>query len=437
MKTKMQFLLFGALMTSGVMLSSCEKDDTNDTPKTNTITDVVLANPDFTTLKAALVKTGLDKTLMEPGTFTVFAPTNAAFTALFTQLNVSGIADLSSDALTPILLYHVLGTKAVSTSLQSGYVSTLSMGKGDKKVSLKVTVASGVKLNGTVNVTQADIMASNGVVHVIDKVLLPPTIADIAVFDGSFTTLVSALVANNLVETLSNTAGTFTVFAPTNAAFTAFGTLPTNLKPVLLYHVLGKVVYSDQIATGYVGTLSNYMDNPISLYIDKTTGGKLNGSVNVTAADIVGTNGVIHVIDKVLVPPTVVDLAIANPSLSTLVDAVVKAELAATLSGAGPFTVFAPTNAAFTSLFTSLNVTGIANLTAVQLSPILLTHVVSGNVRSSALTTGSVTTLGGTIQVAVGDGVTINGSTKVVLADIQGSNGVVHVIDKVLLPPAR
>lgn len=434
----MRFLLIGALLASGVVLSSCEKDSSNDTPKSNTITDVVLANPDFTTLKAALVKTGLDQTLMGSGEFTVFAPTNEAFAALFTQLGVSGISDLSSETLTPILLYHVLGTKAVSTSLQTGYVSTMSMGKGGKYVSLKVTVANDVKLNGNVNVTQADIMASNGVVHVIDKVLLPPTVADIASFDGSFTTLVSALAANDLVGTLSNPEGTFTVFAPTDAAFSAFGTLPNDLMPVLLYHVLGQIVYSDQISTGYVGTLSTYMDNPISLYIDKTSGVKLNGDVNVTAADIVGTNGVIHVIDKVLVPPTVVDLAIANPNLSTLVDAVVKAQLAETLSGAGPFTVFAPTNAAFSSLFSSLQVSGIADLTAQQLSPILLYHVVSGNVLSTALTTGSVQTLEGSpIQVAVGSGVSINGTTNVVLADIQGSNGVVHVIDQVLLPPNK
>ncbi|HQK37843.1 MAG TPA: fasciclin domain-containing protein [Bacteroidales bacterium] len=435
----MQSLLLGLLLVSGVFLSSCEKDNNDDnTPKSNTITDVVVANKNFTTLKEALVKTGLDKTLMGSGEFTVFAPTNDAFNALFAKLGVSSISDLSSETLTPILLYHVLGTKAMSSSLQTGYVSSLSAGKGGKYVSLKITVANGVKVNSNVNVIQADIIASNGVVHVIDKVLLPPTVADIASFDGSFTTLVSALDANNLVGTLSNPSGTFTVFAPTDAAFSAFGALPNDLLPVLLYHVLGQIVYSDQISTGYVGTLSTYMENPISLYIDKSSGVKLNGAVNVTIADIVGTNGVIHVIDKVLVPPTVVDLAIANPNFSTLVSAVIKAQLAETLSGTGPFTVFAPTDEAFSNLFSDLQVSGIADLTAEQLSPILLYHVVSGNILSTALTSGSVQTLAGsTIQVAVGSGVTINETTNVVIANIQGANGVIHVIDKVLLPPSK
>ncbi|NMB73147.1 MAG: fasciclin domain-containing protein [Bacteroidales bacterium] len=439
MKTRMQSLLLGLLLVSGVFLSSCEKDNNDDnTPKSNTITDVVVANKNFTTLKEALVKTGLDKTLMGSGEFTVFAPTNDAFNALFAKLGVSSISDLSSETLTPILLYHVLGTKAMSSSLQTGYVSSLSAGKGGKYVSLKITVANGVKVNSNVNVIQADIIASNGVVHVIDKVLLPPTVADIASFDGSFTTLVSALDANNLVGTLSNPSGTFTVFAPTDAAFSAFGALPNDLLPVLLYHVLGQIVYSDQISTGYVGTLSTYMENPISLYIDKSSGVKLNGAVNVTIADIVGTNGVIHVIDKVLVPPTVVDLAIANPNFSTLVSAVIKAQLAETLSGTGPFTVFAPTDEAFSNLFSDLQVSGIADLTAEQLSPILLYHVVSGNILSTALTSGSVQTLAGsTIQVAVGSGVTINETTNVVIANIQGANGVIHVIDKVLLPPSK
>jgi transforming growth factor-beta-induced protein len=237
---------------------------------------------------------------------------------------------------------------------------------------------------------------------------------------------------------LSNPSGTFTVFAPTDAAFSAFGALPNDLLPVLLYHVLGQIVYSDLISTGYVGTLSTYMENPISLYIDKSSGVKLNGAGNVTIADIVGTNGVIHVIDKVLVPPTVVDLAIANPNFSTLVSAVIKAQLAETLSGTGPFTVFAPTDEAFSNLFSDLQVSGIADLTAEQLSPILLYHVVSGNILSTALTSGSVQTLAGsTIQVAVGSGVTINETTNVVIANIQGANGVIHVIDKVLLPPSK
>jgi transforming growth factor-beta-induced protein len=155
----------------------------------------------------------------------------------------------------------------------------------------------------------------------------------------------------------------------------------------------------------------------------------------VTAADIEADNGVIHVVDKVILPPSVVNIAIDNENFSTLVSAVVKAGLVDALSAAGPFTVFAPTNAAFDALFTALGVSGINDLTAEQLTPILTYHVVSGNVLSTDLANGKVGTLntGKDINIDLTSGVKINEST-VVAANIQGANGVVHVIDKVLIP---
>ena len=422
-------------------LTSCEKDDNNDdnmvdTPKS--IAAIASADPQFSILVEALTKADLATTLSMSGTYTVFAPTNAAFTALFSQLGVSGIDQLSADALRPILLYHVLGTKAVSSGLSSGYVSTLSPAVGGRFVSLKVDVASGVKLNSASNVTAADIQASNGVIHVIDKVLLPPTVADLAVANSSFTTLVSALSGAGLVPALSDPKATLTVFAPTNDAFAQLTSVPEDLKPILLYHVLGSTVYASQVATGCAKTLSAYMTNPMDIYINTASGVKINNSATVVLADVVGTNGVIHVIDKVLLPPTVVGIALNNSAFTTLVSAVVKAGLAETLSGAGPFTVFAPTNDAFSALFTALGVSGVDALTAEQLTPILLYHVVAGNNVSSGLMNGNITTLQGTnISVNVGKGVVLNGNTNVIIADVQGSNGVVHAIDKVLIPSGK
>ncbi|HSA04285.1 MAG TPA: fasciclin domain-containing protein, partial [Tenuifilaceae bacterium] len=156
-----------------------------------------------------------------------------------------------------------------------------------------------------------------------------------------------------------------------------------------------------------------------------------------TSADINATNGVIHIVDKVLLPPTVVDIALNNDNFSILVSALVKAELVETLKGDGPFTVFAPTNDAFNALFEALDVTGIADLSKEALTPILLDHVVSGNVRSTDLTTGSVNTLNNSISIDVTSGVKINGNINVVLADVQGTNGVVHVIDKVIVTPTK
>jgi transforming growth factor-beta-induced protein len=136
---------------------------------------------------------------------------------------------------------------------------------------------------------------------------------------------------------------------------------------------------------------------------------KLNKTTNVTKADLMASNGVIHVADKVLLPNSVVDVASNNSTFSILVEVLVKAELVSTLSGMGPFTVFAPTDAAFTALFSTVGVTGISDLTKEQLTPILLKHVVSGNIVSSDLTTGTVMTLNGNIAVNAGSGVTING----------------------------
>lgn len=272
-------------------------------------------------------------------------------------------------------------------------------------------------------------------------------IVELASSNPDFSILVSALQKAELVSALQGS-GPFTVFAPTNAAFNQlFSTLgitdvnaltKEELTPILLYHVLGAKVKSMDLVSGYVSTLSPGVENTkVSLRIDAEKV-KLNGNVSVTSADLEATNGVIHVIDKVLLPPTVVDIALANENFSILVSALVKAELVETLQGTGPFTVFAPTNDAFNALFTDLGVTGIEQLSKDDLTGILLYHVVSGNVRSNQLSTGNVATLNrNSISVSVGTTVTINQNTSVVLADVQGKNGVIHVIDKVLLPPTR
>jgi transforming growth factor-beta-induced protein len=270
------------------------------------------------------------------------------------------------------------------------------------------------------------------------------SIVETAASNPDFSILVEALTKAELVGTI-NASTNLTVFAPTNSAFQALFTtlgvsgisaLPKEaLKPILLYHVLGSKVVSSSIATGYASTLSTGPNSkPLSLYIEKSMNVVLNKTTKVTQADLMASNGVIHVIDKVLLPNSIVDLASNNGSFSILVEALVKAELVSTLSAAGPFTVFAPTDAAFNALFTSLGVAGISALTKEQLTPILLKHVVSGNVVSSDLMTGPVMTLNGQIVVNVGAGVTINGTTNVILVNVQGTNGVIHAIDKVLLP---
>ncbi len=269
------------------------------------------------------------------------------------------------------------------------------------------------------------------------------TIAEYAVSDANFSTLVKALTKANLVNTL-NSAGEFTVFAPTNTAFDKlFAELgimgiddlsSEQLTPILLYHVIGKEVKSSMLMEGYVSTLSPAQNSYLNLNVNLTGGVKLNKNTSVTTADVDVMNGVIHVIDNVLLPPTVVDHALANENFSILVSAVVKAGLVETLLGDGPFTIFAPTNEAFQALFTQLGISGINDLTAEQLTPILLYHVVSGNVRSTSLMAGDVETLNGKIKISVSPKPSINTDTNIIATDVQASNGVIHAIDKVLLP---
>jgi transforming growth factor-beta-induced protein len=268
-------------------------------------------------------------------------------------------------------------------------------------------------------------------------------IVEIAQEAGSFSILIEAAQKASLADFLSTESG-ITVFAPTDDAFAALlsdlnlSSLDdidaTTLAAILTYHVVGGVAYSGDLSTGYYSTLASYSDNNLSMFINLEEGVKINKDVSMTTADVEASNGVIHVVDKVILPPSVVSIAIANENFSTLVAAVTKAGLVDALEGDGPFTVFAPTNDAFDALFSELGVSGVEDLTAEQLTPILTYHVVLGNVLSGALTAGPVETLNtSSITVGLSGGVKIDNSS-VIAADIQGANGVVHVIDKVLLP---
>jgi len=283
-----------------------------DMPKLS-IAEIAAGDENFSTLVTALDAADLVGTLASDGAFTVFAPTNAAFDALGDTLN-DVLAD--SELLTKVLLYHVVDGKVLSPdalALAGSEVETLS---GDK-IALSVE-GPHLYINNAM-VTAVDIEASNGVIHVIDAVLLPPTemaddmgeelgtIVDIAVSDERFTTLVAALQQADLVGTLAEE-GNFTVFAPTNDAFAALGSdldavLADNelLTKVLLYHVLDGAVMSETAITldgQEVATLSGD-----SFGISLRDGNLYINDSMVIIADLEASNGVIHVIDAVLLPP--------------------------------------------------------------------------------------------------------------------------------------
>lgn len=447
MKNLMKNAIFFLMVIPALTLVSCEKDEETNEPATNTVVDVALSDANFSILVDAVTRAGLVGALSDASAdLTVFAPTNAAFQSLLTELGYASLDAVPVDALTNILLYHVIGEPVLSSALATGYYSSLSAGPAEGLTVSMYIDKTALKINNRASIVQADIMADNGVIHVIDKVILPLSVTGHAVANSSFSSLVAAVTKADLAGALDDSEATYTVFAPVNQAFAnLFEELDVTLDdltaealtPILLYHVLGSVVKSADVATGYVSTLAGAHSGNMSLLVDVSESGvKLNGSSNVVATDVVATNGIIHAIDQVILPPTVVDIALANSNFTHLVQAVVRAGLVDALKAEGPFTVFAPTNQAFEALFTALQVTDVNGISVETLTAVLLGHVVSGNVASTALSSGSVGTLneGQSLNINVGTGVTINGDVNVVLADVQGSNGIVHVIDKVILP---
>ncbi|MGL2967231.1 fasciclin domain-containing protein [Flavobacterium sp. XGLA_31] len=291
----------------------------------------------------------------------------------------------------------------------------------------------------------------------------PQTIAAIASSNPNLSILVQALNKAGLTSTFDSP-GDFTVFAPTNDKFQAFLTangfanldaVPVDvLTEILKNHVVSGSFYSNELTTGYVKTLakgSASATNTLSMFVQvgttvKLNGGATNGGATVVTADIEASNGVIHIVDNVIGLPTVVNHAIANPDFSNLVGALTdpnQPDFVSVLSGTGPFTVFAPNNAAFTSLNTELAPGGIAGVSAANLTKVLQYHVVSpANVLSSSLTEGQVVTPiltpAQTFTVLLSGGARLkdanNRECNIVATDVQASNGVIHVLSKVLLP---
>ncbi|MEM1072421.1 MAG: fasciclin domain-containing protein [Planctomycetota bacterium] len=268
-------------------------------------------------------------------------------------------------------------------------------------------------------------------------------IVETAVEAGSFDTLIAAAQAAGLAETLSE-GGPFTVFAPTDAAFAALpaGTVDDLLKPenkdllrsILLYHVVsGDVRAADVVELNTADTL-----NGQRISIDASSTGVKVDNANVAATDVLATNGTIHVIDRVIMPSTsdIIETAVEAGSFSTLAAAIKAAGLVETLQGDGPFTVFAPTDEAFAKLPAGTVETLLKTENLDQLRSILTYHVVPGRIYSDlALDAGSATTVqGSTISIEVKNGTPMVNSAEIISTDLDTTNGVIHVIDSVLIP---
>ncbi|MDG1434323.1 MAG: fasciclin domain-containing protein [Saprospiraceae bacterium] len=408
-----------------------------------TVMSIIEDSPDHNTLESLINSAGLNATLSGTGTFTVFAPTDAAFAALDPSL-VATLTGDPSGKLTKALLYHVLGAEVMSSDLSDGQTATTLFGQD---ITVTINNMMEVFIN-TAQVTAPDLDATNGVVHVIDEVILPPnvTVADVVINSSVHETLEGAVIAADLAGTLSDLNSNFTVFAPTDDAFAALdpsvlniltSNADTKLKNALLYHVLGAEVMSSDLSDGQTATTLFGQD--ITVTID-ANGGVMINNANVIIADIPTFNGVVHVLDAVILPPnaTVADVVINSDVHETLEGAVIAADLAGALSDlAGTFTVFAPTDDAFAALDPAvLNI--LTSNADTKLRRALLYHVLGAEVMSTDLSDGqTATTLFGqdiTVTIDANGGVMIN-NANVAIADIQTLNGVVHVLDAVILPP--
>jgi transforming growth factor-beta-induced protein len=384
----------------------------------------------FTELAGLATDAGLVPTL-RGGPFTVFAPTDDAFAKVPVAILHAVQAD--PKLLATVLTYHVVPGALKVADLKPGPLKTVA------GIDLTVTKDGDTTyINGN-PIAKGDITASNGVIHVMGDVLVPPIgdISKVATTLPGFATLAKLVTAADLVKTLQGD-GPFTVFAPTDDALAklpadvvkAITSDPALLKKVLTYHVVAGKLSTSDLKEGELKTVSGD-----SITITKANGVTFVNGNPIAVGNVQATNGVIHVIGDALVPPLgdIVKVATTLPGFSTLAGLVTTAGLVPTLQGAGPFTVFAPTDGAFKSLDS-------ATLAKVQADPALLKrvltyHVVAGKLTTADLKEGQLKTVSGdSLTVTKKDGVTYLDGVPIVVSNVEATNGIIQVIGKVLVP---
>lgn len=319
------------ILLLALVVTACSSDDdsnSNPDPQPLNIVETAVASPQLSSLVAAVTQAGLVDTLNGDGPFTVLAPTNDAFDAFLLANGFNNLSEVPNDVLTQILLNHVISGNVSSSSLVTageGYTSTNADGPDNSKLSLYYNTSNGVVFNGISEVTNggADISASNGTVHIVDAVIGLPTITDFALANPALSNLVAALQSAdsqnpspNLIPLFSDsTSGPFTVFAPTDGAFAALllelddtgSTSLGDLDPALVEAVLRTHVLADNVRSSELTTTTVNAINMEELDIDATAltiTDPRDRVSNIVASliDIQGINGVVHVIDTVLLP---------------------------------------------------------------------------------------------------------------------------------------
>ena len=419
------------------------------------VTQVVTNSPAHDTLQIALDSVGLLPQVGQIANSTLFAPTDAAFGAL----PAGALDDLlvnNQGALFRELLYHLLllnGVNATPAILGDNIYFFNSANTQSGNFGFVIEVESNGSDRIVVNGVEAiitSINATNGVVHVIDELLTPPSIGDFIDNSLLFNTLADAKEIAGLDDILDDDSAEFTIFAPTDGAFNAVDPMTlaalvddsAALREVLLYHAIGENLGTDDLDDGlsFENSVATYslqfqsFNDGDSITVD-------NNSLITRFTNRKTTNGTFNLITSVLLPPDVVDIAVRSPVHNTLVTQVVRAGLAGTLSDPmGEYTVFAPTDAAFAGVDPDFLGPIVADSTG-QLVTVLTYHVLGSAVTSDEIVSGNITTAttlqGEEVTIEVSNGmVVLDGNVTVIIADIIGTNGVVHAVNGVLVPDA-
>ncbi len=472
MKKNNIFYLLILLVLTG--LSSCDKDDEiypqlGDDPRN--LTEVIESTPELSTLFGAMMQVDLDSVLRNTTTYTVFAPNNAAFEGV-------DMSAYSETELENLLLNHVISTTTAdfTSNLATGYVPTMATGPDGEFLDAFINNSGTVMVNGTASFVQGsfDIGTTNGVLHVVDGVLMPPTVVDQAQANPNYSMLAEAIELAGLEETLSvtdaeNESYPLTLFAPNNAAFEAlmmrlngaFGwetlaDVPVEtLQQILMYHVvtgenaLAATVPGSEF-TSMEGTTFSVDDNSVISDASYDT-------ANIVLTDVQAVNGIVHGIDKVLLPETVfqqvlsatLDIAARaeDKGYTSFLAAAEKAGLTSMLQE-DELTAFIPNNEAFTALFAVVeNFGSLDDFDTPEeielLKGLLQYHLHAGVIMSSQLTDGqSVSTLHEdefTVDLS-GDNPRLRPTYEdaipsgIVMTNIGATNGVIHEINRVLVP---
>ena len=455
----------GAILGLSLALFGCLNDDDDDhTPvvEPNSVVDVAVANGNFTTLVQLLQATNLDETLDDASAnFTVFAPTDDAFAALGQDTLDALAAD--PETLSKILTYHVLSSR-VEAQAALGAVGTAVETVNGGKIALSLSTDDALLVN-TTTVTTADVMADNGVIHVIDAVLMPPApttsevnIVETAKANGSFKTLIAALERTGLDAVLADGSKEYTVFAPTDDAFAAVGSKMINtllanpdvLEKILKQHVLPLNADSVTAMTLNGKTVETVLGNELGISINTESDTLMFGGAKITTKDIVTTNGTIHVIDSVIIDKvelpesfgTIADVATEAGSFGTLLSLLGTAGLDTIFSDPTTTnTVFAPTDAAFSAV-DSDTLTALQNDTEL-LKSVLLYHVIAD---AKILSDGAIAVAnsednfatmanGSKAALSLDNSKLFINDALVSGANVMADNGVIHIIDKVIMPP--